>query len=137
MRKNKKITKKRSVAMTNTMHFGAVIVILSAVVILNILASSSCQQIQKSIGKKEKSIAAYDDEIRRAQTRWESTKSNHNVERALRKHGLLMNLVKPHQHVRVKKDGTLLPNQASVRQANERAVRATAMVSNSRRGRRN
>ena len=52
MKKNRKIPKKMSVVASNTMHFGAIIVILSVMVILNLLAGSSCSQLMKTIGEK-------------------------------------------------------------------------------------
>ena len=39
MRKNRRIPKKMSVVASNTMHFGALIVVFSVMVIVNLLAS--------------------------------------------------------------------------------------------------
>ena len=90
MRKNRKIPKKMSVVASNTMHFGAVIVILSVMVILNLLASSSCTQLMKTIGEKERELVKLEDSKMRESTRWEEMKTPERVEESLRAHGLAM-----------------------------------------------
>ena len=51
MAKNRRIPKRRSVVMTNTMRVGAVLGMLFVMSIINLLASSSCQQLLKAIGE--------------------------------------------------------------------------------------
>ena len=50
MAKNRRIPKRRSVVMTNTMRVGAVLGMLFVMSIINLLASSRCPQLLKAIG---------------------------------------------------------------------------------------
>ena len=70
MRKNRRIPKKMSVVASNTMHFGALIVVFSVMVIVNLLASSSCSQLMKAIGEKERQLVKLEDAKARESTRW-------------------------------------------------------------------
>jgi hypothetical protein len=133
MRKNRKIPKKMSVVASNTMHFGAVIVILSVMVILNLLASSSCTQLMKTIGEKERELVKLEDSKMRESTRWEEMKTPERVEEALRAHGLSMATPRAYQVVRMRADGTPFPGQLSVLRSRQRGAEQTAQY---RRGRR-
>ena len=133
MRKNRKIPKKMSVVASNTMHFGAVIVILSVMVILNLLASSSCTQLMKTIGEKERELVKLEDSKMRESTRWEEMKPPERVEEALRAHGLAMATPRAWQVVRMRADGTPFPGQLSVLRSRQRSVDQTAQY---RRGKR-
>ncbi len=133
MRKNRKIPKKMSVVASNTMHFGAIIVILSVMVILNLLASSSCTQLMKTIGEKERELVKLEDSKMRESTRWEEMKTPERVEEALRAHGLAMATPRAYQVVRMRADGTPFPGQLSVLRSRQRSVDQTAQY---RRGRR-
>jgi hypothetical protein len=133
MRKNRKIPKKMSVVASNTMHFGAVIVILSVMVILNLLAGSSCTQLMKTIGEKERELVKLEDSKMRESTRWEEMKTPERVEEALRAHGLAMATPRAYQVVRMRADGTPFPGQLSVLRSRQRTVDQTAQY---RRGKR-
>ena len=114
MRRNRKIPKKMSVVATNTMRFGAVIAFLFVMVILNLLASSSCTQLMKAKGEKEKELAALGEAMDRESTRWEEMKTPERLETALLRHGLAMKLPRPDQNVRMRPDGTPCPGQISL-----------------------
>jgi hypothetical protein len=133
MRKNRKIPKKMSVVASNTMHFGAIIVILSVMVILNLLAGSSCTQLMKTIGEKERELVKLEDSKMRESTRWEEMKTPERVEEALRAHGLAMATPRAYQVVRMRADGTPFPGQLSVLRSRQRTVDQTAQY---RRGKR-
>lgn len=120
MRKNRKIPKKMSVMASNTMHFGAVIVVLFVMVIINLLASSSCQQQLKTIGEKERMLAKLEEERVRESARWEEMKTPEKLESALLRHGLAMRYPRPEQVVRMKADGKPYPGQLSVAKAYQR-----------------
>ena len=72
MRRNRKRSKKMSVMASRSMHIGAVLVMFFVMVILNLLASSSCTQIMKSIGEKERTLAKLEDERMRESARWDA-----------------------------------------------------------------
>lgn len=133
MRKNRKIPKKMSVVATNTMRFGAIIVFLFVMVILNLLASSSCTQLMKAKGEKERELVRLDEARMRESTRWDEMKTPEKVEQALLRHGLAMKLPKGDQTVRIRADGTPWPRQLSMARAKQRSGNAvTAKTSASR-----
>ena len=121
MRKNRKIPKKMSVVATNTMRFGAIIVFLFVMVILNFLASSSCAQLMKIKGDKERELVRLDEAHMREATRWEEMKTPEKVETALLRHGLAMKLPRPDQSIRMRTDGTPYPGQPSLARLKQRS----------------
>ena len=127
MRKNRKIPKKMSVVATNTMRFGAIIVFLFVMVILNLLASSSCTQLMKAKGEKERELSRLDEARERESTRWDEMKTPEKVEVALLRHGLAMKLPRPEQNVRMRADGTPYPGQLSLARARQRSGAAVAV----------
>ena len=132
MKKNRRIPKKMSVVASNTMHFGALIVIFSVMVIVNLLASSSCSQLMKTIGEKERQLVKLEDAKTRESTRWEEMKTPERVQAALRAHGLLMEVPRPYQVVRMRADGTPFPGQLSVARSRQRSMEQTAQYRRNR-----
>ena len=131
MRPNRKIPKKMSVVAANTMRFGAIVVFLFVMVILNLLASSSCTQLMKAKGEKERKLAQLDEARMRESTRWEEMKTPEKVVRALTLHGLVMNLPRADQNVRLRPDGTPFPGQISLTRAKRRMGAVAAATSSS------
>lgn len=132
MRRNRKMPRKMSVITERAMHVGGVIVMLFAMVILNRLADSSCTQLMKSIGEKERTLAKLEEARQRESANWESMITPDKLERHLVKHGLSMHYAKPAQTVRMRSDGTPYPGQLSVVKADARVrSREFAMASNS------
>lgn len=125
MRKNRKIPKKMSVVATNTMRFGAIIVFFFVMVILNLLSSSSCKQLENAKGALEREIVKLDEARMRESTRWEEMKTTENIEAALLRHGLSMRTPGPAQTVRLMADGTPRPGQLSLSRAKMRTGIAT------------
>lgn len=132
MRKNRKIPKKRSVVATNTMHFGAIIVVFFVMVMLNLLATSSCTQLMKAIGEKERELGKLENSRIRESSRWEEMKTVEKIERALLRHGLSMKPPRADQIVRMRADGTPYPSQLSLARARRLPSESTARY---RRGR--
>lgn len=126
MRKNKKMTKKMSVVATNSMRFGAIIVFFFVMVILNMLSSSSCTQLSKAKGLKERELAKLEKTRLQEATRWEEMMSPERMEIALLRHGLKMSTPRPDQIVRLKPNGVPYPGQASVAKSRQRISAATA-----------
>jgi len=122
MGRNWKISKKMSVVAQNTAYVGAIMLMLFVMVIVNMLASSSCSQLMKSIGEKERILARLEDERSRESARWEELKTPQNLEIALNRHGLAMRYPKPSQTVRLREgSGQLIPSQLSVAKEMQRA----------------
>lgn len=136
MRRNRKVPKKLSVVATNTMRFGAMLVFGFVMVILNLLASSSCTHLMKEKGEKERELASLDDSLMRESTRWEAMKTPESLETALVKHGLSMKLPRPDQNVRMRTDGTPYPGQLSLSRGRRRVGAASASLSKPAGGRR-
>lgn len=120
MGKNRKITKKMSVVARATSHIGAIIAVSFIMVILNMLASSSCHQLMKSIGEGRRTLAKLEEERQRQSTMWDRMKIPERIERALLQHGLEMKPARPDQNVQMKSDGTPYPGQLSVARAQRR-----------------
>jgi len=117
MRKNRKVSKKMSVNATITMRFAAVIVIFFVMVILNLLSSSSCTQLMKEKGEKEREIAKLDEAKSRESTRWDEMCTPERIERALIRHGLQMKPPRPEQSVVMLANGKPRPDQFVLRKS--------------------
>ena len=129
MKKNKKIPKKMSVVATNTMRFGAIIVFFFVMVILNLLSSSSCTQLENANGALEREIAKLDDSCVRESTRWAEMKTSEKIEELLLRHGLAMKTPRPDQTVRMTADGVPFPGQLSIAKAKMRGSTETVTAS--------
>lgn len=132
MKKNRRRSKKMSVMASRSMHIGAVMVMFFVMVILNLLASSSCNQIMKSIGEKERTLAKLEDERMRESARWDAMKTADNIDRALLKFGLSMRYAKAEQIVRMDSAGRPKPGQLAVARARKNSSVRTASVGNRR-----
>jgi len=126
MKKNRRVNKKMSVNTLIATHFGSVLIVLFIMVVLNLLASSSCQQIMKSIGENERELKRLEDVCNRASTCWEEMKTPEKIGAALLRHGLAMRPPRPSQNVFMKEDGTPYPGQHSVAMARKRAKGTSA-----------
>lgn len=120
MKRNRKISKKMSVNTTITTHVGAILAFLFIMVILNLLASSSCQQLSKSIGESKRELARLESDCNREETNWAAMKTPEKVLAALRGHGLQMNPPRAEQNVHLAANGKLYPGQYSVAMARRR-----------------
>ena len=120
MKKNRKVNKKMNANTAVATHVGAIIACLFAMVILNLLASSSCQQLSKSIGEGERELARLEDTRNREAMRWEQMKTPDKVESALLRHGLSMRPPKASQNVHMSVDGQPCPGQYSVNTLRQR-----------------
>ena len=58
MAKNRKISKKMSVHAANTVRFGGIILALGVMIIVNVLSSSSCDQLVNENGRKASELAS-------------------------------------------------------------------------------
>ena len=90
MRRNRKMPKKMSVMAGRSVQIGALIITCFAMVILNMLASSSCKQLEKTIGEKKRQLESLEDSHKREKANWEKMLTPANLEQALLRHGLAM-----------------------------------------------
>ena len=127
MAKNRRIPKRRSVVMTNTMRVGAVLGMLFVMSIINLLASSSCQQLLKASGEDERELARLEDARQREASRWEEMKTPEKIERALLRHGLSMRAARADQEVHMKSNGEPYPGQISVARARQRQMNVASV----------
>ena len=135
MKKNRRRSKKMSVMASRSMHVGGVLVMFFVMVIVNLLASSSCNQLMKSIGEKERLLAKLEKDRERESARWDAMKTSENLDRALLKFGLSMKYPRPEQIVLMDARGQPKPGQLSVARASARrssAASRTASVSRQR-----
>ena len=127
MAKNRRIPKRRSVVMTNTMRVGAVLGMLFVMSSINLLASSSCQQLLKAIGEDERELARLEDARQREASRWEEMKTPEKIEQALLRHGLSMRAARADQEVHMKSNGEPYPGQISVARARQRQMNVASV----------
>lgn len=120
MKKNRKRSKKMSVMASRSMHIGAVMIMLFVMVILNLLASTSCTQLMKSIGEKEKLLSRLEKDRQRESARWDAMKGPEDLDRALLRFGLSMHYPKAEQIVMMDGQGRPRPGQLSVARARAR-----------------
>jgi len=135
MKKNRKMSRKMSVVTVHFMHMGAVLLMLFVMVIVNLLASSSCKQLENACRVKEAELKKLEDEHERESAKWAGMTTNENLEKALLAHGLSMHPPRASQIVRMRRDGTPHPAQLSLAKAEQRA-RAASTASYGGRARR-
>jgi len=114
MRSNRKVSKRMSRISVHTMHIGAVMLMLFVMVILNQLASSSCNQLMKIVDQKDKELMRCDAELERTSSAWDAMRSSDNLDRALMKFGLSMHIPSAKQVIHMDESGHPLPSQTSV-----------------------
>jgi len=114
MKRNRKRSTKMSVTASRSMHFGAVIVMLFVMVIVNFLASSRCDQMMKEIGKKKSTLAKLEKDRERESGRWDQINTAENLDRILPKLGMSMKYPHPRQIVRMDAEGRIRSGQLSV-----------------------
>ena len=120
MRKNRKMPKKMSVMAGRSVQIGALIITCFAMVSLNMLASSSCKQLENTIGEKKRQIDSLEVSYKREKANWEKMLTPANLEQALLRHGLAMKFPKTEQVVRMDAAGRPYPGQRSVARATQR-----------------
>lgn len=131
-RKNRIVSNRMSVMATNSMRFGAIIVFLFVMVVLNLLSSSSCKELLKERQKLERELARLEDVRVRESTRWEGMKTPEKLEQALVRHGISMRFPRPEQVVRMKADGTPRLGQLSLARAAANSGKVASVNSSSR-----
>lgn len=136
MRKNRKVSQKMSVIAEHTMHVGAVVLALFVMVIVNLLARSSCSQLHDAIGKKEEALKRLENERQRESARWEEMKTPERLEAALRKMGLAMRYPHADQVIYMTSDGRPKPAQIAVAKAQQRLAERAASTAQYRVARR-
>ena len=139
MKKNRKTSKRMSRLVSNTFRAGAAIAALFAVSLLDMFASSSCNQLVKTADAREKILQRRRADLENAQAKWDAKRSSGNLDRTLIKHGISMRHPSPAQIIRMDALGRPVPGQMSLALARQRidgqtvaagggAVRSPSMV---------
>lgn len=126
MAKNRKMSKKMSVIAQGSTMLCAVIVMLFVMVVVNLLADSSCSQLMKSIGAKEAQLKRLNDDCSRESARWEEMTTPDRLEAALKRHGLAMRYANAAQNIRMNAAGKPEPGQFAVSRMEQRSHSNTA-----------
>ena len=126
MAKNRKMSKKMSVIAQGSTMLCAVIVMLFVMVVVNLLADSSCSQLMKSIGAKEAQLKRLNDDCSRESARWEEMTTPDRLEAALKRHGLAMRYANAAQNIRMNAAGKPEPGQFAVSRREQRSHSNTA-----------
>jgi len=130
MKRNRRRSKKMSVTASRTMHFGAVVVMLFVMVIVNLLASSRCDQMMKEIGEKENRLNKLVKECERESGRWDQVNTVENLDRVLFKLGMSMKYPHPKQVIRMDADGIPERGQRSMEYAMRRLAEKAPLAVN-------
>ena len=109
-----------SVVASNTAHVAAVLGFAFIMVLMNLLATSSCQQLMKTIGDEKKELDKLRDAQERESTRWQEMCTPAKIEAALLRHGLMMRPPRSDQNVYMNADGKPYPGQISLAKATQR-----------------
>lgn len=120
MRKNRKTTKRMSVVAANSVRFGVIILFLFTMVIINLLASSSCTQLMKTIGDRKRELKTLEDSCQRELSCWEGMCTPEKIDATLLANGMKMILPKYDQCIRMQRGGIPAEGQLSVARARER-----------------
>jgi len=121
-----------SVTASRSMHFGAVIVMLFVMVIVNLLASSRCDQMMKTIGEKENLLAKLGKDCERECGRWEQINTPDNLDRILPRLGMSVKYARPEQIIHMDGNGCVERGQISVARAERRIASKTVVASRSK-----
>lgn len=132
MRRNRKRSTKMSVTASRSMHFAAVIMMLFVMVIVNMLASSRCDQMMKTIGEKESLLAKLEKDRERESGRWDQINTPDNLDRTLLKLGMSMKYPRAEQIVRMDAAGRPERGQISLARAARRRAEKAAVASNAK-----
>ena len=120
MKGNYKRSKRYSRMLSHTFRLGAVIAVVFVAVILNVLASSSCNQLVKNLEAKDARLRQCEVDLDRAAAKWDAMRSSENLDQAVCKRGLALYTTDPKQLIRINANGRALPGQLSVALARER-----------------
>lgn len=125
MGRNRKVSKKLSVAAGRSLQIGGILFVLFVMVVLNCLATSRCSQMKQRNGDQERKLERLEAQRVRESARWEEMKSPDKLEAVLLKHGLSMHYPRAEQVVRMRKDGKPYPGQLSIARIKNYGVQAT------------
>jgi len=132
MRKNRKRSTRMSVTASRSMHFAAVIMMLFVMVIVNMLASSRCDQMMKRIGEKENLLAKLEKDRERESGRWDQVNTPDNLDRMLLRLGMSMKYPRAEQIVRMDGSGRPERGQISLARAARRRSEKASVASNAK-----
>lgn len=135
MRRNKnRICTKRSAGIKgSSLWLPAFIVAFVATCLVYIAADRRGSQQQTALAAQENELNALNEECERERVKWDVMTSPKNLDRALLRHGLVMERPRSDQIVRLAKDGRPRPGQLSVAKINTERSRAGMVASNTRR----
>lgn len=128
-RKNRRVTKRMSVAAVGSWNIFAMVFFLVVAAILNLMAEARCEQETNVIGNKERQIKSLEDAKVREAAKWEELKTSDKLEERLYRNGMKMSYAHPQQIVRINAAGRVIPGQRSVALAKQRSrTRSTANI---------
>ena len=130
MRKNRKRNKRMSVTAVRSLNVAGLIVVAFVMVVLNALAKSNAEAIQKEIGDKQRTLARLEEDRTREEARWNRLCSTKSLQSAMLNHGIRMDSPNVKQVVRMGANRLPVKGQLSVDSAQERArIARTAKLS--------
>ena len=120
MRQNRKVSRKRSIIGMHVVHFGVIMLMFGVMAVLHLLVTSSCGQVMKSIGEKERLIQARQNELESARAAWRRATSTDNIARMLHRRGIEMIDPQSDNVIHFDQNGRIDPRERSVALVRER-----------------
>ena len=114
MKKNRKISNRRSAFSVGVIRVGSIVFVAFIAVILNLLGRSSGDQLMKTIGEKERMLGKLTQEHERTLAAWQQMTTAQSLEAQLSRFGISMHYTRPSQRVRMTAQGDVKPGQTSV-----------------------
>lgn len=134
-RNNRKVSANTAAAGEHAAWIGGLVVLAGIMAIVNVLANTTCNQLQASIGEKEKQLVKLKEQCQRESTQLASLSVPEKLSIALNRHGMAMNVTQPYQIVKMSSSGRPYPESLAVIARARSATEATASYGGAQRRR--
>ena len=108
-RKNRKVSANTAAAGEHAAWIGGLLLLAGIMAIVNVLANTTCNQLQASIGEKERQLAKLEDAYQRENAQLSSLRLPESLNSTLSKHGMAMDVAQPHQVIKMSRSGKPYP----------------------------
>ena len=134
---NRKVSANTAAAGEHAAWIGGLVVLAGIMAIVNVLANTTCNQLQASIGEKEKQLVKLQEQCQREYAQLASLLVPRKLSIELNRRGMAMNVTQPYQIVKMSRSGRPYPESVAViaRARGASAATATASYSGAQRRR--
>ena len=129
MRRNRKLTRRYSSLYGYTACAAGFLMTLLVTTMVYYFVDSKCNQLSQSIGREKNRLAQLEKERLRERGNWEEMRVS-GLDKALRRHGLAMDVARPDQIVRIDSSGKVVPGQIAVAKIMQNRAAAERVAAN-------